>query len=140
LLLGILLPKKDNLIIFESFLGKQYSDNPRALYEYLRSNYSSFQMIWRVERNSLEHFSNYDVRYVRRFSLRWLYVMNRYKSWLSNTRIPLWVRKPKKTIYVQTRHGTPLKKLDVNMQEVHTPGTNTGKYRRNLINAIRKWD
>src|SRR5699024_12392744 len=79
---GILLPKKDNLIIFESFLGKQYSDNPRALYEYLRSNYPSFQMIWSVERNSLDHFSNYDVRYVRRFSLRWLYLMNRSKYWL----------------------------------------------------------
>src|SRR5699024_10981704 len=82
LLLGILLPKKDNLIIFESFLGKQYSDKPRTLYEYLRSNYSSFQMIWSVERNSLDHFSNYDVRYVRRFSLRWLYLMKIYEHTL----------------------------------------------------------
>lgn len=140
LLLGILLPKKDNLIIFESFLGKQYSDNPRALYEYLRSNYPSFQMIWSVERNSLDHFSNYDVRYVRRFSLRWLYLMNRSKYWLSNSRLPLWVRKPNKTIYVQTWHGTPLKKLALDMQEVHMPGTNTEKYKRNFIKATRKWD
>lgn len=140
LLLGILLPKKDNLIIFESFLGKQYSDNPRALYEYLCSNYPSFQMIWSVERNSLDHFSNYDVRYVRRFSLRWLYLMNRSKYWLSNSRLPLWVRKPNKTIYVQTWHGTPLKKLALDMQEVHMPGTNTEKYKRNFIKATRKWD
>lgn len=140
LLLGVVLPKKDNLIIFESFLGKQYSDNPRALYEYIRSNYPSFQMIWSVERNSLDHFKNYDVRYVRRFSLRWLYLMNRSKYWLSNSRLPLWVRKPNKTIYVQTWHGTPLKKLALDMQEVHMPGTNTEKYKRNFIKATQRWD
>ncbi|WP_413287411.1 CDP-glycerol glycerophosphotransferase family protein [Bacillus mojavensis] len=29
------LPRKTKLIIFESYLGKQFSCNPRAIYDYL---------------------------------------------------------------------------------------------------------
>lgn len=139
-LLGILLPKNKNLIIFESFLGKQYSDNPRALYEYLKVNHPNMNMIWSVERKALQKFSDYDVRYVRRLSLRWLFIMNRAGYWVSNSRLPLWVPKPKRTVYLQTWHGTPLKKLALDMQEVHMPGTDTEVYKKNFVQATRKWD
>src|SRR5699024_12075726 len=102
-----------------------------------RSNYPSFQMIWCVDRSSLDYFINYVVRYVRRFSLRWLYLMNRSKYWFSNSRLPLWVCKPNKTIYVQTWHGTTLKRLALDMQKVHMPGTNTEKYKKNFVRAIK---
>ncbi|MDG0764736.1 CDP-glycerol glycerophosphotransferase family protein [Bacillus mojavensis] len=31
------LPRKTKLIIFESYLGKQFSCNPRAIYDYFNS-------------------------------------------------------------------------------------------------------
>src|SRR5699024_9352685 len=37
-ILGKLVPTKKDLVVFESFLGKQYSDNPRAIYEYMVKN------------------------------------------------------------------------------------------------------
>ena len=43
------LPKK-KLFIFESFHGKQYSDNPRAIFEYIRDNCPEYQCIWAVKR------------------------------------------------------------------------------------------
>ena len=138
--LGRILPKKDNLIIFESFLGKQYSDNPRALYEYLKLNYPEYKMYWSSERKSIQKFQQLNLPYARRFSIKWMFKMNRAKYWVTNSRLPLWIPKPEKTIYLQTWHGTPLKKLAADMDEVHMPGTNTNKYKKNFIKETKKWD
>src|SRR6185437_5994812 len=54
--------------------------------------------------------------------------------------MPLWIPKPKKTIYLQTWHGTPLKKLADDMQEVLMPGTTTEQYKQNFFLESRNWD
>src|SRR5690625_855963 len=66
--------------------------------------------------------------------------MTRAKYCVSNSRLPLWIPKPSKTTYLQTWHGTPLKKLAADMDEVHMPGTNTEKYKRNFIREANRWD
>ncbi len=138
--MGYILPKRKNLIMFESFLGKQYSDNPRAIYEYLRANYPEYKMFWSFEKRSIDRIQAYDVKYVRRFSFRWIYLMNRSKYWITNSRLPLWIPKPKNTIYIQTWHGTPLKKLAADMDEVYMPGINAQKYKKDFLNEAKKWD
>lgn len=140
LIIGRLLPKDDHLVMFESFLGKQYSDSPRAIYEYMQEHYPGHKMYWSVERKSMHLFAELPITPVRRFSFKWLLLMNRAKYWVSNSRLPLWIPKPKKTIYVQTWHGTPLKRLAVDMDEVHMPGTNTEGYKRNFTTESAKWD
>lgn len=137
---GLLLPKNKKLIVFESFLGKQYSDNPRAIYEYMTEHYPTYTLYWSVDRRSLASLHDFDIKKLKRFSLKWLFMMNRAKYWVTNSRLPLWIPKPSETIYVQTWHGTPLKKLAADMDEVHMPGTNTEQYKRNFINEAQKWD
>lgn len=138
--LGLILPKDEKMIMFESFHGKQYSDNPRALYEYLKNNHPQYKMYWSADRRYLSDFSSYDTEYVKRFSIKWMLLMTRAKYWIINSRLPLWITKPKRTTYVQTWHGTPLKRLATDMDEVHMPGTNTVKYKRNFIKEANKWD
>lgn len=138
---GKILPKKKNRIIFESFLGKQYSDNPRALYEYLLEHYpSEYELIWSVDKRYVKLFEEKGVPYYKRFSVKWLIAMNTANLWVSNSRLPLWIPKPKKTTYLQTWHGTPLKKLALDMDEVHMPGTDTEKYKKNFTTESKKWD
>lgn len=129
-----------NIIIFESFLGKQFSDNPRAIYEQLKKNYPNLKMYWSVERQSIDKFKDIEVKSVRRFSIKWLYLMNKAKYWVVNSRLPLWIQKPRNTIYIQTWHGTPLKRLATDMDEVHMPGTNTELYKKNFVIEANKWD
>ncbi len=50
------LPAKKKLILFESYSGKQYSCNPRAIYEYMLKNNMDFEMIWSVNKNYKEQF------------------------------------------------------------------------------------
>ena len=138
---GTALPKKKNRIIFESFLGKQYSDNPRALYEYMLKEYGDkYELIWSVDKRYIQLFEEKEVPYFKRFSLKWLIAMNTAGIWISNSRLPLWIPKPKKTTYLQTWHGTPLKRLALDMDEVHMPGTDTERYKKNFTTESSKWD
>jgi CDP-glycerol glycerophosphotransferase len=135
-----LLPTKKNVIIFESFLGKQYSDNPRALYEYLILNSNSYEMYWSFDKDNIKKFQNKKLNMLKRFSFKWLFLVPRAKYWITNSRLPLWIPKPKHTTYIQTWHGTPLKKLGVDIEEVKMPNTTTENYRKNFVYEANKWD
>ncbi|HEX7063879.1 MAG TPA: CDP-glycerol glycerophosphotransferase family protein, partial [Bacillales bacterium] len=134
------LPVKKNLVIFESFSGKQYSCNPRAIYEYMKEYHPEYKMYWSINGKFKEPFEKRDIPYIRRFSLKWLWLMPRARYWVINSRMPAWIPKPKHTEYLQTWHGTPLKKLAADMEQVHMPGTNTQKYKKNFLKETRKWD
>src|SRR5690606_41741741 len=62
------------------------------------------------------------------------------KYWITNSRLPLWIPKSRRTIYVQTWHGTPLKKLGIDIEEVQMAETTTEKYKREFILESSKWD
>lgn len=134
------LPTRKKTIVFESFLGKQYSDNPKALYLYLNEYYPEFQLYWSVDRHSVPRFEHKNLTILPRFGLKWIFTMARAEYWITNSRLPLWIPKPKGTTYVQTWHGTPLKRLAADMDEVHMPGTDTAKYKANFIKESKKWD
>ncbi|MGE6377151.1 CDP-glycerol glycerophosphotransferase family protein [Peribacillus muralis] len=137
---SLFIPVHKKLVVFESYHGKQYSDSPRAIYEYMKVNNPEYKLVWSVDRASTKYFSQKDVEYVRRFSIRWLLMMTRAKYWINNVRFPLWIPKPKHTIYIQTWHGTPLKRLAMDMDEVHMPGTSTHKYKTNFLKEASNWD
>lgn len=126
--------------MFESFLGKQYSCNPRAIYEYMREHHPDFQMVWSVNADAAGLFAEKGIPHVKRFSIRWFYLLARARYWVTNSRMPLWIPKPKHTVYVQTWHGTPLKRLAGDMEEVHMPGTTTEAYKENFYKESRNWD
>lgn len=130
----------DNSIFFESFHGKQYSDNPRAIYEYLQNQETNYTMIWSVKRGYEEVFIENNIPYVRRFSFKWIIKMACSKYWIINTRIPLWIYKSKNTVYIQTWHGTPLKKLGIDINQVVMPSTDTKTYKENFIKEANRWD
>lgn len=133
------MPRKKNVVVFESFHGKRYSDSPRAIYEYMKKNNPEFQLIWSVDKRSTQLFDELQIPYVKRFSLKWLFLFPRAQYWVNNVRLATWMKRPENTTYLQTWHGTPLKKLGVDIEEVHMPGTKTDKYRKNIIEESKNW-
>src|SRR5699024_4364470 len=134
------LPKRKNTVVFESFLGKQYSDNPKAIYLYMQQHHPEYKLYWSFDRRQYNELKEYVSRPVSRFGFKWLFVMARAEFLVTNSRMPHWIPKSKGTTYIQTWHGTPLKKLGVDIEEVHMPGTTTEKYRHNFTNEAKKWD
>ncbi|MDR4982208.1 teichoic acid biosynthesis protein F [Bacillus cereus] len=132
------LPMNEKTIVFESFAGKSYSCNPRYIYEYLVNSNQDFNFVWIF--NELDKDILGNAKKVKRFSWKYYYCLATSKYWVTNTRMPNNLSKRKETIYLQTWHGTPLKKLAADMKEVHMPGTTTEKYKKNFYNESRNWD
>ena len=125
-------------VVFESFLGKNYSDSPKYIYEYLLNSQKDYQYIWIFNETGKDIPGN--PKQVKRFSLAYYYHLATAKYWVSNARLPLHLKKREETVYLQTWHGTPLKKLANDMDEVSMPGTTTVKYKRNFTKEASNWD
>ena len=129
---------KKKTIVFESFLGRQYSCNPKAIYEYMKIHHPEYKLYWSINPEYRSNFEQLEV--LERFSLKWLWKMARSEYWVFNSRLPLWISKPEGTTYLQTWHGTPLKKLVFDVEEVYMPGTTTEKYKHNFYIESRNWN
>src|SRR5690625_1425188 len=128
---------QNRLVFFESFQGRSYSDSPKYIYEYMRNNNMDYKYVWCT--NEKQDIPGNPVQ-VKRLSLRYFYYLARAKYWVTNARLPNYAEKREETSYLQTWHGTPLKQLAADMEDVHMPGTNSAKYKRNFFNETQKWD
>ncbi|MBC9713863.1 bifunctional glycosyltransferase family 2 protein/CDP-glycerol:glycerophosphate glycerophosphotransferase [Streptomyces sp. TRM66268-LWL] len=110
------LPVRRRTVVFESHLGKQYSDSPRALYEEMRRQGLDFKAIWSYQ-GSPQGFPQ-DATLVRRWSLPYLRALAQAEFWVDNQSFPLGLRKRPQTTYVQTWHGSALKRMGFDLPEL----------------------
>jgi CDP-glycerol glycerophosphotransferase len=112
------LPVQNRVILFESNLGRNYTGNPRAIYEEMirHGMDKDYQCIWFFENPSTKIPGNAKV--VKRARWTYLYYMAIARVWVFDCRQPEFLIKRKGTSYIQTWHGTPLKKLALDMEQV----------------------
>ena len=97
---------KSNKVVFISFSGKSYSDNPRAISEVLYRLYPGHEIIWIF--NDIESKKNIIPKYVKcvkNHSLKALIELSTAKIWVDNFCKPKYVYKSKNQKYIQTWHG-----------------------------------
>lgn len=137
-------PIDDKAIIFESFMGRNYSDNPRAIYEYLLKNkkYREFRFIWAFK--DIDRYRTYSILnnentiMVKYGSREYYRAYGKSKYWISNSRIPEAIYKKAGQIYVQCWHGTPLKKLGYDIDVEGKNALNSNQDIRNKYKADAK--
>ncbi|MBS4174056.1 bifunctional glycosyltransferase family 2 protein/CDP-glycerol:glycerophosphate glycerophosphotransferase [Bacillus sp. FJAT-49736] len=129
------LPLKEKTIIFESFLGKNYSDSPKYIYEYMQAQNMDYKYIWIFNKKVKDIPGN--PKQIKRFSLAYYYYLATAKYWVSNSRMPLHLKKREGNIYLQTWHGTPLKKLVFDMNDIYSANP---KYKKHFYQQSRRWD
>ena len=132
--------KKKNIIIFETFFGRNYSDNPKAMYQYIKEHYPDYKFVWSVNPEYVKYFKDNKIPFVKRMSLRSTFTTGRAKYWILNTRLPLSMKKPKNTKLIQTWHGTPLKTLGRDVSLMTMPGKDAAAYHKDVIKDSSKWD
>ncbi|MEU9290455.1 CDP-glycerol glycerophosphotransferase family protein [Streptomyces sp. NPDC048275] len=103
------LPIKKGLVVFESHLGRQYSDSPKAIYEEMRRQGLEFEAVWSYA-DTPRGFPA-DATLVRRWSLPYLKALARAEFWIDNQGYPLKATKRPETTYIQTWHGSALKRM-----------------------------
>lgn len=133
-----LFPVRKNRVMFESFLGKQYNDSPKAIHDELKKKDASLELIISKQRGvsiTDEHVTSVD-----RMTIKWIFLLATSRVWISNSRLPSWLVKRKGTLYYQTWHGTPLKKLALDMVDVRMANTSTNRYKKDFVKESAKWD
>ncbi|MCD8760707.1 bifunctional glycosyltransferase family 2 protein/CDP-glycerol:glycerophosphate glycerophosphotransferase [Mammaliicoccus sciuri] len=128
-----------NTIVFESFGGKNYSDSPKYIYEYMQRNYPKLNYIW-VFNNPNKNVIVGNADKVKKGSKEYYDAYSKAKFWVTNARLPLYLNKKENQIYIQTWHGTPLKRLANDMKVVRMPGTTTANYKKNFYAETSRWD
>lgn len=128
-------PILDNVILFETFTGKNYSDSPKYIYEYMAQNYGDqFNYVWVLNTKTKPKYGG---KVVRRFSFRYAYYLARAKYLVFNARQPLWYRKREGQVFLETWHGTPLKRLVFDQEEVTAASP---KYKKEFYKQRQDWD
>lgn len=128
-------PVSKNVILFESFFGKNYSDSPKYIYEYLAKNYpGKYEFVWALNNDTKLPYGG---KKVKRFSKEYAYYLATAKYLVFNGRQPLWYRKREGQVFLETWHGTPLKKLVFDQEEVMAASP---KYKMQVYQQREKWD
>ena len=127
---------REDWVFVESFFGKSYSDSPKYLYEYLYDKYGDqYRFIWCLNRRTREVKGRPSI--CRRHSLRYVYYTARAKYFICNTRQPAWFKKRKETVFVETWHGTPLKKLAFDLEDIHAVSQD---HKKLFYSQSKEWD
>lgn len=105
---GLFLPVKMNRIVFDSFHGKQFSCNPRSIYEYLQEKYGEqMEYVWLFEEPEKFTFltENANTKVCRYRSLRHYYYALTSGAVVFNFTQKVEVPSPKGQLRIQTWHG-----------------------------------
>lgn len=129
------LPIDKNLIVFESGVGKQYADSPRYIYEEIVRRNLNYKKVWAC--NKITRFNDPDTIRIKRYSPSYFYYLARANVWVNNQNYPPRLQKRKGTTYIQTWHGTPLKKMLFDIDQVM--GRTQG-YVERISKAVSMWD
>ncbi|WP_172829031.1 CDP-glycerol glycerophosphotransferase family protein [Paraoerskovia marina] len=119
--IGRLLPRRDT-VVFESWNGKAYGDSPKAIYEELVRRNPGLRTVW-VSAGTFRTADPETVK-IRRLTPRYFWELSRARWWVNNQNFPHYLKPAARTTYLQTWHGTPLKRMQ--FDAVSTAGRDEG--------------
>ena len=127
------LPIQKGVVLFDSFNGKVIGDNPLDIFLELQKERPDLKFYWTVGAGTKEPKGAIGVRFE---SMAWLDLLASAEYIVANTSLPWYFRKVKGQTYLQTWHGTPLKRL------VHDipPGSLTKSYLDTMDREAAAWD
>lgn len=109
--IGIFIKTDDRLILFNGH-GRKFNDSPKKIYDYLIKNglYKDYKIVW-----ALDEPEKYDIPFatkVKMDTLKYFIIALKAKYWVSCVNIERGLKfKKKQTIYLNTWHGIPIKKI-----------------------------
>lgn len=104
----------DKTVVFEAFQGRNYSCSPKAIYEAMRNaeEFHDFKFIWVFrEPDRYSGMKNADTSIVKFESFEYYRSLARAKYWIFNSNTRGFLKPGPDKVFVQTWHGTPLKRI-----------------------------
>lgn len=128
-------PLREDVVLLESFFGKSYSDSPKYIFEKLNEMYpGKYKYVWIIDKKTS---LPYPAKQIKRFSFNYFKYLAQSKYIVFNSRQPKFFIKRKGNVFLETWHGTPLKKLVFDMEEVVSASP---MYKKTFYIQSRSWD
>lgn len=124
------------MVVFESFQGRNISCNPKALYEEMKNNpkYKDYTLVW-----SLRNPNRTDVKNAVKFeSFGYYRALAKAKYWIFNSNPRMFLKPKADQIFVQTWHGTPLKKIGLDVEKQGNALTNKSQMKNIYVEESKK--
>lgn len=124
----------EDATLFESFGGASITDSPKALFEYAKSANIGGKLYWTVRDGSVVAPPGSEAVIIHSERYHELLATARYL--VNNNNFPYYYRKPEGQFYLQTWHGTPLKKIGYDVPKANL----SISYRRLMSRESAYWD
>ena len=122
-----------NAVLFEAFDGKVIGDSPLDIFNSLKTARPDLEFFWTVKPGVPAPAGSIGLKYGSR---EWLNVLATAKYLVNNSAFPWYFKKVAGQVYLQTWHGTPLKRL---VRDI-----DAGKVSAQYLSTMRKesaaWD
>lgn len=136
-----ILPVQKKMIIFESNMGRNYTGNPRYIYEEMVKQGLDKKYRCYIVLDDMNTVVPGNGKKIKRTRIFYFFIMGIAGIWVCDSRQPKYIIKRKNVHYIQTWHGTPLKKLAMDMDSVNMAGeTDIEKYKKNFSDNTKTWD
>lgn len=117
-LLKIFVKCRDNRILFISFGGRRYDDSPKVIYEEMLTDqrFDSYELIWAFQ--NPDCFEIKRGRKIKTDTFNYFINILSARVWVTNSRVERGLNfKGKHTFYLNTWHGTPIKRMGVDIDK-----------------------
>ena len=130
-------PLLPDVAVYTAYWGSAFSCNPRAIYLRARELAPSVRGVWVVKAGS-EGVLPQGVPYVVEGSRNYYRLMARATYFVNNANFANDIVKRPGQVHLQTHHGTPLKKMGLDL--VHAKHSSMGLNFRRLMKRVERWD
>lgn len=128
-LLKVFVRPNDKLILFISFGGRKFDDSPRAIYEQMikDSRFNGYQFVWAF--NNPDAFNIEGGEKIKCDTFQYFVTALKARVWISNSTVERGLDfKGKHTFYFDTWHGTPIKKMGIDINDANTSFSGKGNW------------
>ena len=121
----------DKTIFFESFQGRSFSCSPKAIFEEMRDSgeYADYEFVWGLRDAKVHNFGKImkklsapdgstggaTITIHKYETYRYYKTLAKAKYWIMNSNVRPFLKPRKNQVYIQTWHGTPLKRIGLDV-------------------------
>ena len=128
--------KKEKIVLLNSFGGKKYDDSPKAVYEKMCNDirFKDYRFVWAF--HNPDSFDVPGASKIKTDSLEYFLTALRASIWITNSSLERGLNfKPKDTLYVNTWHGSTIKKMGIDIDKNNSSFQSLGKMKVDIMTA-----
>lgn len=126
----------DKLILFNSFAGRKYDDSPKELFEYMLRDerFKEYKFVW-----AFHEPDKYEVKGAKKIktdTFAYFTTTLKARAWITNSSVERGLDyKGKKTFYLNTWHGSPIKKMGSDIAADNSSFSSKSKNKVDVMNT-----